>query len=53
MASEKTLSDAYNEQQVSTIYTSSNEYWVVLEVLPKDQRTIADLNKLYINTSSG
>jgi hydrophobic/amphiphilic exporter-1 (mainly G- bacteria), HAE1 family len=50
---EKTLSDAYNEQQVSTIYTSSNEYWVVLEVLPRDQRTVSDLNKLYINTSSG
>jgi hydrophobic/amphiphilic exporter-1 (mainly G- bacteria), HAE1 family len=50
---EKTLSDAYNEQQVSTIYTSSNEYWVVMEVLPADQRNVSDLAKLYINTSSG
>jgi hydrophobic/amphiphilic exporter-1 (mainly G- bacteria), HAE1 family len=50
---EKTLSDAYNEQQVSTIYTTSNEYWVVLEVVPDKQRNISDLASLYINTSSG
>jgi HAE1 family hydrophobic/amphiphilic exporter-1 len=50
---EKTLSDAYNQQQVSTIYTTSNEYWVVMEVLPAAQRTISDLSSLYINTTSG
>jgi HAE1 family hydrophobic/amphiphilic exporter-1 len=50
---EKTLSDAYNEQQVSTIYTTSNEYWVVMEVLPAAQRNISDLASLYVNTNSG
>jgi HAE1 family hydrophobic/amphiphilic exporter-1 len=50
---ERTLAAAYNEQQVSTIYTTSNEYWVVMEVLPSAQRNISDLASLYINTSSG
>jgi HAE1 family hydrophobic/amphiphilic exporter-1 len=50
---ERTLSDAYNEQQVSTIYTTSNEYWVVMEVLPAAQRNVSDLASLYIATSSG
>jgi HAE1 family hydrophobic/amphiphilic exporter-1 len=50
---EKTLSSAYNEQQISTIYTTSNEYWVVMEVIPDAQRNISDLSNLYINTTSG
>ncbi|HWZ59292.1 MAG TPA: efflux RND transporter permease subunit, partial [Gemmatimonadaceae bacterium] len=50
---EKSLADAYNEQQVSTIYTTSNEYWVVMEVLPNMQRNISDLASLYVKTSAG
>jgi hydrophobic/amphiphilic exporter-1 (mainly G- bacteria), HAE1 family len=50
---ERTLAAAYNEQQVSTIYTASNEYWVVMEVLPSAQRTVNDLSSLYINTTAG
>ena len=30
---ENTLYDAFGQRQVSTIYTSTNEYWVVMELL--------------------
>jgi hydrophobic/amphiphilic exporter-1 (mainly G- bacteria), HAE1 family len=52
-AMENTLAEAYNEQQASTIYTATNEYWVVMEVLPNAQKDISDLENLYIRTSSG
>ena len=32
---ENTLYDAFGQRQVSTIYTSTNEYWVVMELLPR------------------
>jgi HAE1 family hydrophobic/amphiphilic exporter-1 len=50
---ENTLAEAYNEQQASTIYTATNEYWVVMEVLPNAQKDMSDLENLYIRTSSG
>ncbi|HZS60398.1 MAG TPA: efflux RND transporter permease subunit, partial [Gemmatimonadaceae bacterium] len=50
---ENALAEAYNAEQVSTIYTAVNEYWVVLEVLPKYQASPLDLNKMYINGSHG
>jgi len=50
---ENTLAEAYNEQQASTIYTATNEYWVVMEVLPSAQRDMSDLENLYVRTTSG
>ena len=50
---ENTLAEAYNEQQASTIYTATNEYWVVMEVLPSAQTDITDLENLYVHTSTG
>ena len=41
----RTRCEAYNQRQVSTIYTATNEYWVVLEVLPQFQTDIASLDK--------
>src|SRR5581483_927782 len=35
---ENALYDAYGERQVSTIYTPSNEYWVMMELEPQFQR---------------
>jgi HAE1 family hydrophobic/amphiphilic exporter-1 len=52
-AIERALATAYNSQQVSTIYTTSNEYWVLMEVLPKDQLDATALAKLYVHGSSG
>ncbi len=50
---ENTLAAAYNEEQVSTIYTSTNEYSVVMELVPGAQRTIPDLNKLWVTGTGG
>jgi HAE1 family hydrophobic/amphiphilic exporter-1 len=49
---ENGLCDAYGNRQISTICTPSNEYYVILEALPQDQRDPLALSKLYI-TSSG
>ncbi len=44
------LYDAYGARQVSTIYTTSNEYWVVMELQPRYQR---DLNALSLISIAG
>jgi len=50
---ENALYDAYGERQVSTIYTPTNQYWVILELEPQYQRDAAALSKLYIRSASG
>jgi HAE1 family hydrophobic/amphiphilic exporter-1 len=47
-AIETALGSAFGGQQISTIYGSSNQYWVMLELLPQYQNDMADLNRLYI-----
>ncbi len=47
-----TLYDAYGNRRVSTITAASNEYDVLLEVLPGQQRNPEALSKLYIRSSS-
>jgi HAE1 family hydrophobic/amphiphilic exporter-1 len=46
---EHTLYDAYGSRQVSTIYTPTNEYWVVMESMPQYERDETALNELYIH----
>ena len=41
---ENTLYNAYGQRQVSTIYTPSNEYWVILELDPKADSLNGPLN---------
>jgi len=50
---EVALGAAYGSQQVSTIYTPSNQYWVILEVEPRYQRGPAALPMLYLRSTSG
>ena len=50
---ESALGAAYGSQQVSTIYTATNQYAVILEVEPRFQRGPAALASLYIRSSSG
>ncbi len=50
---EEALYDAYGSRQVSTIYTSTNQYWVVMELLPEFQRDLSALSLLYIRSRSG
>ncbi len=47
------LYTAYGSRQVSTIYTPTNEYHVIVEVEPQYQRTPEALSKLYIRSSGG
>ena len=51
-AIENALYDAYGQRQVSTIYTPSNEYYVVMQVLPQYQRDPAALSELYVRSSA-
>jgi HAE1 family hydrophobic/amphiphilic exporter-1 len=44
---------AYGNRQVSLIYTPSNQYSVITEVLPQYQRSPEALSKLYIRSSKG
>ena len=50
---ENTLRNAYGSYQVSTIYAATNEYQVILELLPQYQEDINALLTLYINSSTG
>src|SRR5689334_6627900 len=50
---ENTLYDAFGQRQVSTIYTSTNEYWVVMELLPEFQHDVDALGKLWVRSSRG
>jgi HAE1 family hydrophobic/amphiphilic exporter-1 len=50
---EQALYNAYGARQVSTIYTPTNQYWVIMELLPQYQRDLSALNMLYIHSSTG
>ncbi|MFI5241416.1 MAG: efflux RND transporter permease subunit [Gemmatimonadales bacterium] len=50
---ENTLYDSFGQRQVSTIYTSTNEYWVVMELLPEFQQDIPSLGSLWVRSTQG
>jgi HAE1 family hydrophobic/amphiphilic exporter-1 len=50
---ESALGAAYGSRQVSTIYTPSNQYWVILEVDPQYQLDPLALARLHVRASSG
>jgi hydrophobe/amphiphile efflux-1 (HAE1) family protein len=50
---DQTLYDAFGQRQVGTIYTSSQQYKVILEVLPQFQDDPTALSRIYLNTSTG
>jgi len=50
---EDTLYSAFGSRQVSTIYTSTNQYFVILELDPKYQRDPASLALLYLRNRDG
>ena len=47
------LDDAFGQRIVSTIYTSLNQYHVVMEVSPRYQYGPDALSRIYVNSSSG
>jgi multidrug efflux pump len=52
---DNTLYDAYGQRQISTLYTQTNQYHVVLEAMPEWQQNPSHLGALYIqaNGSAG
>ncbi|MCL4800708.1 MAG: efflux RND transporter permease subunit [Burkholderiales bacterium] len=50
---EMTLANAYGARQISTIYGSTDQYWVILELEPRFQADPAALSALYVRSSTG
>ncbi|HXB80770.1 MAG TPA: efflux RND transporter permease subunit [Bradyrhizobium sp.] len=50
---DNTLDDAFGQRIVSTIYTTLQQYHVVLEVTPNFQYSPDALNNIYVKSSSG
>ncbi len=52
-AIDNALFNAFGQRMISTIYTQSNQYRVVMEVKPEFQKGPAALNSIYLVTGSG
>jgi hydrophobic/amphiphilic exporter-1 (mainly G- bacteria), HAE1 family len=50
---EMALNNAYGSRQVSTIYTATNQYWVILELAPRYQTDPSVMPMLYVRSSTG
>jgi hydrophobe/amphiphile efflux-1 (HAE1) family protein len=49
-AIDDTLNDAYGQRQVAQYFTQLNTYWIVLEITPELQGTLASLDRLYVKS---
>ncbi|HJX89547.1 MAG TPA: efflux RND transporter permease subunit [Pyrinomonadaceae bacterium] len=49
---EDILNDAFGTRQISTIYATSNEYEVIVEVKPEYQRDASALGQLYVRPTA-
>jgi HAE1 family hydrophobic/amphiphilic exporter-1 len=47
------LFSGFSQREVSVIYAPANQYSVILEVKPEDQRSPESLSKLYLRSSNG
>jgi HAE1 family hydrophobic/amphiphilic exporter-1 len=45
--------NAFGTRQVATIYTPTNDYWVILESKPEFQNDINALSKIFVKTTNG
>ena len=50
---ERALYNAYGSRQVSTIFTQTNQYWVIMEFKPEYQRDVEALKLLHVRSSDG
>jgi HAE1 family hydrophobic/amphiphilic exporter-1 len=50
---EMALNNAYGARQVSTIYTATNQFWVILELSPRYQTDPTVLQMLYVRSNTG
>ncbi len=49
-AIDDTLNDAYGQRQITQYFTQLNTYWLILEVLPEMQHTLASLDSIYVKS---
>jgi len=49
---DSTLYDAFGQRQISTLYTQSNQYHVILEASPDFQKNPSKLQDIYVQSSS-
>ncbi|HUL18339.1 MAG TPA: MdtB/MuxB family multidrug efflux RND transporter permease subunit [Steroidobacteraceae bacterium] len=47
------LYDAFGQRIISTIFTQSNQYRVILEADPKEYRSVQSLDSLYVPSAAG
>src|SRR5712671_914506 len=45
-----TLNDAYGQRQITQYFTQLNTYFVILEILPELQTSLASLDRLYVKS---
>jgi multidrug efflux pump len=50
---DQTLYDAFGQRQISTLFTQSNQYHVILETMPDFQKSPAKLQDIYVHSSTG
>lgn len=50
---ENSLYNAYGQRQISTIYTPTNQYWVIMELENQYQSDPAALAMLYVRSTNG
>src|SRR6478736_304983 len=50
---ENALYSAFGTRQVSTIYTPTNQYYVIMEVAPEYQRDASALSLIYLRSAGG
>jgi len=50
---EMALNNSYGANQISTIYTATNQYWVILELEPRYQADPSVMSMLYVRSSNG
>jgi multidrug efflux pump len=53
LAIDQTLYDAFGQRQISTLFTQSNQYHVILETMPNFQTNPAKLQDIYVRSASG
>jgi len=45
-----TLNDAYGQRQITQYYTQLNTYFIILEILPELQSSLASLDRLFVKS---
>jgi multidrug efflux pump subunit AcrB len=45
-----TLNDAFGQRQIAQYFTQLKTYWILLEILPEQQRDLASLNLIYVKS---